>query len=176
MMVGGYFSWTEMNQCYNCIHCIIIKASYNLWSTSIRHWPDTFETDQCLINVNLGQNWHIIFMYPHIIACDGCLFPLLIIFPDSKVHGANMGPIWAQQDPGGPHVGPMNFAIWVPLPQLPLQLHSFILLDAADRDPYFNNRQCNQPVHMKYKNNVNISFMIVYVIMITYALIHRART
>ena len=29
--------------------------------------------------------------------------------PDSKVHGANMGPIWGRQDPGGPHVGPMNF-------------------------------------------------------------------
>ena len=23
-----------------------------------------------------------------------------------------MGPIWGLQDPGGPHVGPMNFAIW----------------------------------------------------------------
>ena len=32
--------------------------------------------------------------------------------PDSKVHEANMGPIWGRQDPGGPHVGPMNFAIW----------------------------------------------------------------
>ena len=32
--------------------------------------------------------------------------------PDSKVHGANMGPIWGRQDPGGPHVGPVNFAIW----------------------------------------------------------------
>ena len=32
--------------------------------------------------------------------------------PDSKVNGANMGPIWGRQDPGGPHVGPMNFAIW----------------------------------------------------------------
>ena len=30
-----------------------------------------------------------------------------------KVHGANMVPIWGRQDPGGPHVGPMNFAIWV---------------------------------------------------------------
>ena len=29
-----------------------------------------------------------------------------------KVPGANMGPIWGRQDPGGPHVGPMNFAIW----------------------------------------------------------------
>ena len=32
--------------------------------------------------------------------------------PDSKVHGANMGPIWDRQGPGGPHVGPLNFAIW----------------------------------------------------------------
>ena len=35
------------------------------------------------------------------------------IYPDSKVHGANMGPIWSRQDPGGPHGGPMNIAIWV---------------------------------------------------------------
>ena len=32
--------------------------------------------------------------------------------PNSKVPGANMGPIWSRQDPGGPHVGPMNFDIW----------------------------------------------------------------
>ena len=32
--------------------------------------------------------------------------------PDSKVYGANIGPTWGRQDPGGPHVGPMNFAIW----------------------------------------------------------------
>ena len=34
-------------------------------------------------------------------------------YPDSKVRGANMGAIWGRQDPGGPHVGPMIFAIWV---------------------------------------------------------------
>ena len=33
--------------------------------------------------------------------------------PDSKVHGVNMRPILGRQDPGGPHVGPKNFAIWV---------------------------------------------------------------
>ena len=32
--------------------------------------------------------------------------------PDSKVHGANMGPVPGRQDRGGPHVGPMNFANW----------------------------------------------------------------
>ena len=32
--------------------------------------------------------------------------------PDSKVYGANMGPIWDRQDPGGPHDGPINIAVW----------------------------------------------------------------
>ena len=39
----------------------------------------------------------------------------MVVFPNSKVHGANMGPIWGRQDPGGPHVGPMNLAISVSL-------------------------------------------------------------
>ena len=41
------------------------------------------------------------------------IYIYIYICPDSKVHGANMGPIWGRQDPGGPHVGPMNFTIWV---------------------------------------------------------------
>ena len=32
--------------------------------------------------------------------------------PNNKVHVENMGPILGRQDPGGPHVGPMNLAIW----------------------------------------------------------------
>ena len=40
------------------------------------------------------------------------MFRASAIDPDSKVHGANMGPIWGRQNPGGPHVGPMNFVIW----------------------------------------------------------------
>ena len=31
--------------------------------------------------------------------------------PDSKVHGANMGPTWVLSVPDGPHVDPMNLAI-----------------------------------------------------------------
>ena len=43
----------------------------------------------------------MVFLFPvyHIV-----LFFLYII-PDSKVDGANMGPIWGRQDPDGPHVG-----------------------------------------------------------------------
>ena len=31
--------------------------------------------------------------------------------PESKVHGANVGPTWVLSAPDGPHVGPMNLAI-----------------------------------------------------------------
>ena len=44
----------------------------------------------------------------HYNLCPGVSYDV----PDSKVHGANMRPIWGRQDPGGPHVGPMNIAIW----------------------------------------------------------------
>ena len=32
--------------------------------------------------------------------------------PDSKVHGANMGPTWVLSAPDGPHIVPMNLALW----------------------------------------------------------------
>ena len=41
------------------------------------------------------------------------LFRFLYKYPDGKVHGADMGPIWVRQGPGGSHAGPMNFAIWI---------------------------------------------------------------
>ena len=36
-------------------------------------------------------------------------------YPDSKVHGASMGPTWGRQEPGEAHGGTMSFAIWVGL-------------------------------------------------------------
>ena len=36
-------------------------------------------------------------------------------YPDSKIHGANMGPTCVLLAPGGPHVGPFNLAIRVAL-------------------------------------------------------------
>ena len=51
--------------------------------------------------------------------------------PDSKVHGANMGPIWGRQDPGGPHVGPMNFVIWEGF-----HVHNVIMWCISFQDPW----------------------------------------
>ena len=35
-----------------------------------------------------------------------------ILVPDSKFNRANMGTTWGQQDPGMPHDGPNDIAIW----------------------------------------------------------------
>ena len=48
------------------------------------------------------------------------IIPSILTFPDSKVHGANMGPIWVLSAPDGPHVGPMSLAVRVFI------LHSYI--------------------------------------------------
>ena len=41
----------------------------------------------------------------HFKVLGGC-FNTKILFPDSKVQGSNMGPIWGRQDPGGPMLAP----------------------------------------------------------------------
>ena len=61
--------------------------------------------------------------------------------PDSKVHGANMGPIWGRQDPGGLHVGPMNLTIWDPM----VELHTGHLLQHLHKW----QKLCNKTKKMK---------------------------
>ena len=48
---------------------------------------------------------------------------------DSKVHGADMGPIWGWQDLGGPHIVPMNFANWWSLKHITEFIVIFVKLD-----------------------------------------------
>ena len=43
----------------------------------------------------------------------GILHNMVSEFPDSRVHGANMGPTWVLSAPRGPHIGIMNLVIWV---------------------------------------------------------------
>ena len=50
---------------------------------------------------NLGDLPHLVLSFDLMYRCH----------PDSEVHGAYMEPTWGRQDPSGPHVGPMNFAI-----------------------------------------------------------------
>ena len=59
-----------------------------------------------------AKNKHVIYLDVNVIYILYTWFtyrmPNCMKYPDCKVHGANMG-----QCPGGPHVGPMNFAILV---------------------------------------------------------------
>ena len=43
------------------------------------------------------------------VSVTGLVMELWDVNPDSKVHGTN---IWGRQDPGGPHVGPIELVIW----------------------------------------------------------------
>ena len=61
----------------------------------------------------LGKEWlHrvILFVVRSAFYMNTCHNMLSI--PDNKAHGANIGSTWGRQDPGRPHVGPMNLAIW----------------------------------------------------------------
>ena len=64
-----------------------------------------------------GARFWIVICLQHLSVCLKIIENASVVkqthYPDSKVHGANMGPIWGRQDPDGPHVGPMNFAISV---------------------------------------------------------------
>ena len=62
-------------------------------------------------------SWYGNIITQSVCICSGvysahCIKDSIVAIPGSKVHGASMGPIWGRQAPGGPHVGPMNFAIW----------------------------------------------------------------
>ena len=64
----------------------------------------------------------------------GCTKPIASVliftnrYPDSKFHGANLWPIWGRQDPGGPQVDPMNFAIWVVFREHRLTIEYYVFI------------------------------------------------
>ena len=66
-------------------------------------------------------------------------------YPDSKIHGAKMGPTWVLWGPDGPHVGPMNLAI-----RLGFQ---------ADQD---YNMDSTEDVTYRYSDNGSIIFILFY--------------
>ena len=88
------FSWLW----YNLVKCILlrVKHSGNLIWYIFHLFTSHIIATLCQIYFNDYKNKH---------TCN-------MMIPDNKVHWANMGPIWGLQDPGGRHVGPMNFVIW----------------------------------------------------------------
>ena len=84
----------------------------------IRLWPDTIPSCKWsghsgMPNLRSLLPWVFKKLQGHHLDGHTQLINPSVTCPDNKVLGANMWPIWARQDPGGPHVGPMSFAIWV---------------------------------------------------------------
>ena len=84
-----------------------------------RSWPTLTHVMACCLTApshHMFQCWHLtgelLWHSPESRITARAQATVLYNDPDSKVHGAYMGPIWGRQDPGGPHVGPMNFDIW----------------------------------------------------------------
>ena len=63
--------------------------------------------------------------------------------PDSKVHGAYIGPTWGRHDPGGPHVGPMNLVIWEWLDLIAYKYGTSTWMFEYSKDVFKNGLQMN---------------------------------
>ena len=83
-----------------------------------QHWPSMTDT---IFQRILSK----IFVWCNIMAPNKGQGQVIL---ENKVHGANMGPIWGRQDPGGPHVGPMNFAMWDDIPPVSVGCNILSLL------------------------------------------------
>ena len=98
-MTSGFpHKWPVMwndNPCHESLMCI---AKQNKLPNVIISGHASFE-----INWDISHWSGVLSQVQHI--------PKNINIPDSKVHGANMGPTWVLSAPDGPHVGSMNLAI-----------------------------------------------------------------
>ena len=92
-------------------------------------WSDEhflYKSDTCFTRLGLWAHGHLIKRVSKTsVVYSWCSYTMAAAFkfvndryatvvcPDSKVHGANMGPTWVLSAPGRPHVGLVNLAFWV---------------------------------------------------------------
>ena len=81
---------------------------WQIWTTPVRNESNRQKYDIKINNPTCVQEGNSI----HRTQTDNRNCRYVCAVPDSKVHGAKMGPIWGRQAPVGPHVGPMNSALW----------------------------------------------------------------
>ena len=93
-----------------------------------------------------------------------------ITCPYSKVHGANMGPIWGRQVPGGPHVGPMKLAVWVwnSLQVNATRSHWWVVNNGSAGSHYLNQCWLRSPMPFNTHSKIKRSFGICYSLITKY--------
>ena len=94
-----------------CHNMEMFSASWFLYevihqwtSDSLHKRPVMWSFDVCFV-VSFNKLWNKLVSLVTIIGTYN--------YPDSKIHGANMGPTWVLSTTGGSQVGLLNLAIWV---------------------------------------------------------------
>ena len=84
------------------------KLVVQCWYSEIHYEP--------FYNIHKNHNWNVpiflaIFLARVVLPWDHFRICYSTIYTDkmSQIARFNIGPIWGRQDPGGSHVGPMNF-------------------------------------------------------------------
>ena len=89
---------------------IIIWSPYYPYCKNSWH---SFTTEIPYFGTSKSESRHVSAKWDHYVAVNYGTAISMQGHVIEDVHGDNMGPIWGRQDPAGPHVGPMNFAIYV---------------------------------------------------------------
>ena len=104
LWLGQHWTWQADNRCCRagktaCPHSTITYCYIVPCRTFFTTVPEKYNVPLLHTHVSHFISGHV----PSLFLMDD--------IPDSKVHGANMGPTWVLLAPDGPHDGPMNLAI-----------------------------------------------------------------
>ena len=94
--------------------CWSHKSTANFIKNKTHKWHGITCPWRCYVGCILSVPRLICFQ-PYLLLCCMQYHGILdhiVTKPNYTLIARFMGPIWGWQDPGGPHVGPMNFAIW----------------------------------------------------------------
>ena len=80
--------------------------------------------------------------------------------PDSKVHGAYMGPTWGRQDPGWPHVGPMKLATKDSHSLKNIVILVEIFITGCTGSCRFDNSQCKKWRKFRKRCDISVSVLL----------------
>ena len=96
-------------------HWQMLHSWANTWKTTARQDEKQVFGFRVTYSRDILDSTWLIRLRSKLSRCNMCGNPSYTSYtsPDSKIYEANMGPIWGRHDPGGPHAGSINFAIWV---------------------------------------------------------------
>ena len=115
----SYLRWWFHARCiqHKCFWHVVIQGIDDAHGTNPYNYVISLENNNKHPMVSLWRRCMWCLFWVHCVIC--MLFShfnaacSIVLYPDSKVHGANMGPIWGRQDPDWLHIGPMKIAIWI---------------------------------------------------------------